>query len=392
MYRIKNLTLFFFFWTFSLVAYSQKPDTTRLNYSPQARITLLTCAPGHALYASFGHTSIRVVDPVLRKDVVYNYGIFNFNTPNFYVKFARGMLKYMVLRYPTLYFLKEYRDGKRRVVEQELNLTPAEKKQFLDVLEDNYIDPEKRYYMYDFFYNNCASQIRDILKREFKPSFPMPEKDSTFREMLDVYIGNQPWIDLGIDLLLGLPADKKADVLNQMFLPDYLFHNMSTWKKADGTPLLGKPTNLVNGMSKIERPDPGFNQPTYMFWALFGIALLLTFLIRNNRIKRILDGFFLLITGFVGMFLLLMWVGTNHDATQMNLNIIWANPLYLYLAFSTWRNRKIKFTFGLMLLVTGALLASWTIFPQKFHFSLIPVFLLMIVRAADQLLLAKHAK
>jgi hypothetical protein len=148
---------------------------------------------------------------------------------------------------------------------------------------------------------------------------------------------------------------------------------------------------LVKGINTIKRPDPGFNQPLYIFWALFVVGLLSTFLIKSNRAKRVLDGFFLFITGFIGIFVLIMWFGTNHDATQNNLNALWANPLYFYLAFAVWRNRRIKFTFGMMLIMTSLLLASWSFFPQKFHYSLIPIFLLMIVRAIDHLFLNKKA-
>ena len=262
MAKIKTVAFSFLFCWCTLAAYSQRFDTTHINYSSQARVSLLTCAPGNAVYSAFGHTSIRVIDPTTNKDVVYNYGIFNFNTPGFYLKFARGMLKYMVARYPTIYFLREFQNEKRRVLEQEINLTPAEKKQFLDVLEDNLIDPKKRYYLYDFFYNNCASQVRDILKQEFNPIAPKEAApDSTFRQMLDIYIADQPWIDLGIDLLLGVPVDKKADAFNQMFLPDYLSSNMSKWQKQSGEPLLNKPRVLVPGAAKLARSAPGWNQP-----------------------------------------------------------------------------------------------------------------------------------
>lgn len=391
MDQIKKLAFSFLFCLLTFAAYSQRLDTTRINYSPNTRVTLLTCSPGTQVYAAFGHTSIRVVDPVKNIDLVYNYGIFNFNTPNFYLKFARGMLKYMVARYPTRFFLREFQREKRRVLEQEINLTPDEKRQFLAVLEDNYIDPNKRYYLYDFFYNNCSSKVRDMLKKEFNPIMPKEEKsDTTFRQMLDVYIADQPWIDLGIDLLLGVPVDKKADAYNQMFLPDYLYYNMSKWKKQSGEFLLGKPRDLVAGSAKITYPAPGWNQPLYVFWALFGVALLVTFLIKSRGFKRFLDGFFLLIVGLAGTVLLFMWVGTNHDATQVNLNVLWANPLYFFLAFAVWFNRGIKLTFRMMLLVNVLLLASWMFFPQKFHFSLIPIFLLMIVRAVDHLFLMRQ--
>ena len=54
------------------------------------QISLLTCAPGEELYARFGHTALRVVDPANQVDIVFNYGIFDFDTEQFYWKFVKG--------------------------------------------------------------------------------------------------------------------------------------------------------------------------------------------------------------------------------------------------------------------------------------------------------------
>ena len=67
------------------------------NYelSPSAEISIITCDPGQeALYAAFGHSAIRINDPVLGIDLAYNYGVFDFNQPNFYLNFTRGHLIY----------------------------------------------------------------------------------------------------------------------------------------------------------------------------------------------------------------------------------------------------------------------------------------------------------
>ena len=58
--------------------------------SEEAQISLLTCTPGNELYARYGHTAIRVLDPQNRLDLVFNYGIFDFNTDHFYWKFVKG--------------------------------------------------------------------------------------------------------------------------------------------------------------------------------------------------------------------------------------------------------------------------------------------------------------
>src|SRR2546423_13573683 len=58
------------------------------------RISLLTCTPGEELYSTFGHSALRIIDSANNKDIVYNYGTFNFEEPGFYTKFIRGKLLY----------------------------------------------------------------------------------------------------------------------------------------------------------------------------------------------------------------------------------------------------------------------------------------------------------
>jgi hypothetical protein len=56
----------------------------------------VTCAPGTEIYALFGHSALRIADPLLGLDRVYNYGTFDFRTPNFYGRFLRGDLSYFL--------------------------------------------------------------------------------------------------------------------------------------------------------------------------------------------------------------------------------------------------------------------------------------------------------
>ena len=93
-----------------------------------AEISIITCAPGDELYSTFGHTAIRVKDPVKRIDNVYNYGTFNFETPNFYMKFLRGKLDYMLSVSPYKYFVISYMNENRWIKEQVLNLSISQKK------------------------------------------------------------------------------------------------------------------------------------------------------------------------------------------------------------------------------------------------------------------------
>ena len=92
------------------------PDSSRLQ------VSLITCAPGAELYSVFGHTALRIVDTAANTDIIYNYGTFNFDDPDFYSKFVRGKLMYFLSQQSFPDFLYEYAYFKRGVTEQVLQL------------------------------------------------------------------------------------------------------------------------------------------------------------------------------------------------------------------------------------------------------------------------------
>ena len=147
----------FFFLACVLLGALASAQLPRL--SQNARISVLTCGSGDELYSAFGHTAFRVQDSVLGLDVVYNYGTFDFDQPNFYLNFAKGNMVYSLSRTRFANFLLEYEADKRWIREQILDLDQAEKNKFLAFLEDNY-RPENRNYLYDPLFNNCSNIFR----------------------------------------------------------------------------------------------------------------------------------------------------------------------------------------------------------------------------------------
>ena len=117
-------------------------------------ISILTCGTGDQVYAIFGHSAIRVQDPTKNIDWVFNYGTFDFDTPNFIPKFLRGKLLYQVKGSSYDRFLAEYQFYQRDVREQVLNLSLSEKEEIVEALKQ-IIKPENRDYLYDFFFDNC---------------------------------------------------------------------------------------------------------------------------------------------------------------------------------------------------------------------------------------------
>ncbi|MGC4022423.1 MAG: DUF4105 domain-containing protein [Cyclobacteriaceae bacterium] len=194
--------------------------------SERSFISILTFGPSQEeLYSAFGHSGIRLYDSARNLDIIFNYGVFDFNQPHFYLNFARGYLYYMVDAYPYDLFRDHYIQHNRFVHEQVLNLTQEQKQKVSDFLFNN-LQPENKTYRYDYFYNNCATKVRDALELALKGEIVF---DSTFiktnytiRNLTDLYLDQQPWGDLGIDICLGLPMDKHAQPYEYMFLPDYI--------------------------------------------------------------------------------------------------------------------------------------------------------------------------
>ena len=212
--------------------------------SETAQISLLTCSPGEELYARYGHTAIRVLDEVNDMDIVFNYGIFDFNTDHFYWKFVRGETWYELGASPYRYFMYEYDRDNRPVYEQVLDLTAAQKELLWQRLVDNY-RPENRKYLYNFVFDNCATRPYVLIKKALGDSIISDYRGYTgvsYRSFLRHYTGKWTWENAGINLLFGPKADQPMETEQRLFLPEELMRYMQQAHLADGTPLVSEGT------------------------------------------------------------------------------------------------------------------------------------------------------
>ncbi|MFM2376124.1 MAG: hypothetical protein RLZZ165_1221, partial [Bacteroidota bacterium] len=271
-------------------------------------------------------------------DWVWNYGVFEFDTPNFILKFARGRLRYYVLSYSYRHFYREYLDEGRSITEQTLNLSDTQKKAIFETLLVNE-RPENKYYQYDFFFDNCATRERDVLARALGPDLRWHPKDpddyGTYRELIDGYLRDEAWADFGIDICLGQPTDNTATQQGAMFLPDHLLAALNTAEvQIDGRwrPLVASQQVLL----EMPRNDGAAFRygPHLLGGVLFVLAAVVTFLgFRSRKPYRGFDVLLFSILGLLGVLILLLWTATDHDATRWNLNLLWASPLHLVYAF-----------------------------------------------------------
>lgn len=373
-----------------LIAFSTGVSGSPIQLSDNATISVITCAPFQGeLYAAFGHSAIRVYDSINNIDYAYNYGVFDFNQPNFYLNFTKGHLLYKLAVQSYPHFRYNYLYFNRWVHEQVTNLDQSQKQKIFNYLQWN-AQPENQNYLYDYFYNNCATKIRDVFvealgeKVVFDGSYIKTEY--TIRQLTDLYLQDQPWGDLGIDICLGLPMDKKATPYEYMFLPDYIessFNHASLVTANGNIPLINK--TIVADPDNDTIAQSGPPHP----WIVFGVTLMAIGLIsvwdfRRAKLSKWLDLTLLTVTGLIGLLLFVLWVATDHKAAANNFNLLWALPTNLFAIYLILAKPKktTKIYFGAATLLTVLLLLTWPILPQQLNIYLYPVVLALGIRYA----------
>jgi len=354
---IRSLTFIFFLLGFYSKLYAQT-DTAYFNQidTSHLRISLLTCGTGLQPWETFGHSAIRVTDSVAGTDNVYNYGTFNGYDEDFLLNFTRGKLLYYLSLYPYRVFLQEYADADRSVVEQELILPGIAKQALYEYLSWNARE-ENRYYKYDFFFDNCATRIRDVFPRAMGRQFQLGKAQSdssaiTFREIINRYFYRVHWQRFGVNILLGSKIDRVMTNEEMMFLPDYLQNGIST-STYRGKLFTTSPETRVPAMDKAEA---GINMP-FVLMLVFLLLTVLGHLFANLRLLgNVMTFLTLFVSGFIGCFILIMWLGTDHQTCQNNYNLLWALPTNLVVAFASKRHKHKYALIGIVLIAVSLIL------------------------------------
>jgi len=340
-----------------------------LKADDEIMFSVVTIGPYESeLYSAFGHSGIRYVDKKNNIDHFYNYGIFDFNQPNFYVNFLNGKLLYMVAKYDYRTAEKYYINEDRYIKEQVLDLNESEKILLYNILEQN-IRPENRTYLYNYVYDNCATKIRDVLQNVYGESLSFtsePEKKS-FRQLMDLYLEKNKWGDLGIDICLGPEIDYDVSFDEEMFLPDYLFKGIENAVR-DGDKNIVSKTNIIN-LQKEDFQSYSLS-PHYIFLIFFIISIYLSFRQVKYGIKYfVFDSIYLMVSGIIGCLLVYLWFFTDH-LSSYNFNIVWAMPFNIIISILILVNpnsRLVKWYMFLYSVLLFSLMILWNWIPQNLN-------------------------
>lgn len=336
-----------------------------IELSDSLRVSVLTVEPGNELYSTFGHTAIRVKDLLKGYDIVFNYGTFDFNTSNFYLKFAFGKLDYMLSVESFEGFISETVSENRTIDEQVLNFDKFQKMNLVSLLILNY-EPQKRFYRYKFFTDNCSTRIRDIISIAANDSLilknPKVAADISFRKLFTKYLENMPWSRFGIELLMGKMTDNKAGY-DALFLPDNLKEAFGKAKLKD-KPLIKNEFRLYT--SKMHFDKNSLFSP--ILFAIFILLLALTVQL-NKQWIRIFDGIFFIVFGLLGILIFFVCSFSEHAELNYNFVILLFLPTNILIPFISEKIRKYYSLIALTIILIMFL--ALPVLPQKFNLSVL---------------------
>lgn len=363
-------------------------------------VSILTCTPGAELYSKFGHTALRVKNHTRNKDIVFNYGCFDYSEHNFVFKFLLGQTDYMLNAEPYNYLVERYGYMGTGVKEQVLNLTQGEANHLYILLLDN-IRPENQEYRYIWLYDNCTERARNMVEKAVDGAivYNRATVSLTIRQMLHQCLKEDPWTCFGIDMILGAEIDQPVDKRIQMFLPDFFSAEASEAyiAKNDGSriPYIATTNDIIKETLKKEQAS-FLLSPLLALSVLFllSIALFMQELVKS-RYQMWLDIPLLVFQGLAGIIVSFLFFFSSHPAVDSNWLIIILNPIPLF--YAGWiiccqkkgkRNTLSYLNIGILVIFSAIMLIG----PQKYNPAMYLLVLTFLVRALSQGHFAYHQK
>lgn len=347
------------------------------------RISLLTVGPGHETYQLEGHTALRVITDS-GEDMVVNWGIFDFNSPNFAYRFVKGETDYSIGLSSMALFLAGYSREGRYVKEQPLDLTPAEAEEAMRLIEEN-LRPENRTYRYNYLYDNCATRPLAIIEKALAADgarlvTPTNSMATTIRGEMRRYHSEHPSYQLFIDFALGSEIDREATIRQRAFAPVYL-HELAGSAGIAGAD--GSIRKLTQGSytllhDKGEAPKES-GIPAWVFVALITLSAIAVTIrdLRKGSVSKWYDAALYALLGLAGCVLAFLVFISEHAATSPNINLMWADPICLIIPLIIWF-KKCKCIVFYFQIINFALILIWLAGQPLFHQSTNLLFITLV--------------
>ncbi len=338
------------------------------------QISLITCGPGEDIYELEGHTALRV--RYNGSDMAVNYGLFDFDAPNFVYRFVKGETDYMVGAAPFDYFLKQYEREGREVVEQPLKLSPQAAFKLVDLLDEN-LRRENRVYRYNYVKDNCATRPLAMIERAMGDTLSLTARGYTdgwtFRDAMRYYHNNYPWYQFGIDLALGSGIDYVISDREKAFVPVVLKEMM------EDCGIAGSTITLSEGSDAHVGETHWWLTPLFVGIVVFVFTLVIAVRdVRRMKVTKWVDACLFGIYGLAGVVITFLVFVSEHEATSPNWLLLWLNPFCLIVPACIYIKscRKLVKLYGIVNFVALFLLSIlWRLTGQSGNVAFIPLIL-----------------
>jgi hypothetical protein len=202
---------------------------------------------------------------------------------------------------------------------------------------------------------------------------------TTYRQMIHQYLdsGNHSWDKFGIDLVLGSHLDEKVDNRQALFLPDYLMKAFDNAHTGSVNLVQAKTRILLSG--RKNENESFFLTPLSVFSLIAFVFILLSF--TGQKFLNLMDVLFYFLTGVFRLLIVTLWIIRVDDVCRKNLNILWAWPTHLVMAFLIRKKASfVRFYFLVSAILAFLLLALWFWLPQQLNPAFAPILLIIAWR------------
>jgi hypothetical protein len=331
-----KLKLFLLIILLTAVAFSAHAEESRWD------VSAAFIGPADPIYSWWGHVAIIVEDRSSGAARYYDYGNFSFDQDSFINNFAMGRLYFLKMVSNPDPQLRYSSYLNRDVTIYKLNIPENRKLEMIRYLEND-VKPENRIYLYDHFYDNCSTRIRDILNTASGGELARAgaaDSGKTIRQQLRRFTYSSPAVDWLLNFAMKGNVDKPASRWESMFLPNALEDGIATLMISDETggkaPFVStkKIYNQAEGRTAIPELPPTRFPIGLIAGALLAALgyILLRAAEKKTAARRafaVLSSLLSLIFGLAGTLLLFMAIFTDHTFTYWNQNLLFINPFLL---------------------------------------------------------------
>jgi hypothetical protein len=321
---------------------SLDPADVRKQEAEEApRVSVVTFGVGDAVHQYFGHNALLVEGATLPEPTVFNYGMFTFG-PDMLPQFLKGRLKFWVGTSELRRTVAQYSAANRDVRQLELNLTPAQRRAVLGRLLHD-ARPENRSYLYDHYYDNCSTRVRDVLDDALHGQLRQAWSGRarfTLRQDTMRHTQHDLLTEWGMMFGLNASVDRPQSRWNEAFLPleleALLEYTTYMDEEAARVPLVSR----VNVLFRAERaPVATQLEERWLFLLGCGMLVGLVLVLLGERARRQPKpwralllwcvSLYGLIGGLLGSLLVYLSLFSDHAVAHGNINVLLLNPLTL---------------------------------------------------------------